>query len=130
MLTHHFDGESLTLDQLIKILENRDQIELTAGSIDRIRQSRAVIEKIIKEKKTIYGVNTGFGKFSKITIPENIIDELQKNLVMSHATGVGEPLSEKIVQAIILLKINPLAKGFSGVKLEVVQTMIDIYVSR
>jgi len=121
------DGENLTLDQLFKILENHDRIGLTEPAIIKIQRSRAVIEKIIQEKQTIYGVNTGFGKFSEIAIAEDKIDELQKNLVMSHATGVGDPLSEQIVRAIILLKINSLAKGFSGVRLEVIQTLIDIY---
>ncbi len=127
MQTHYLDGESLTLEQLFKILDDRDSVQLSDVAIDKIQQSRAVIEKIIREKKTIYGVNTGFGKFSDITIADDKIDELQNNLVMSHATGVGEPLPEEIVRAIILLKINSLAKGFSGVRMEVIQALMDMY---
>ena len=122
-----FDGESLTIDSLFQIVANRLPINLSESAIIKIQQSRTVVENIIQEKKTIYGVNTGFGKFSDITIAEDKIDELQRNLAMSHATGVGNPLPGDIVQTIILLKINSLAKGFSGVRLEVVDRLIDMY---
>lgn len=122
-----FDGESLTVDALFHIVNQRSQIKLSELAIAKITQSRTVVEKVIQEKTTIYGVNTGFGKFSDITIAEDKIDELQRNLVMSHATGVGKPLPEDIVRTIILLKINSLAKGFSGVRLEVAERLIDMY---
>lgn len=127
MSISYLDGESLTIDRLFTILKNKDQIKLSDNAIDKVKKSRSVIEKIISEKKTVYGVNTGFGKFSDISIAEDKIDELQKNLVMSHATGIGEPLPEEIVRLIILLKINSLAKGFSGVRFELIQTLIEMY---
>lgn len=121
-----FDGESLTIDTLFQIIEQHLHITLSESAVTKIQQSRAVVENIIQEKKTIYGVNTGFGKFSDITIPDDKIDELQRNLVMSHATGVGNPLPEDIVRTIFLLKINSLAKGFSGVRLDVLDTLIEM----
>ena len=127
MSSFNLDGESLTLETLFDILDQEGKIELKEHAIENVKNGRTTIEKIIQEKRTVYGVNTGFGKFSEITIPENKIEELQYNLVVSHATGVGEPLTEDIVRLISILKINSLAKGFSGVRLEVIEKLIDMY---
>lgn len=121
------DGENLTLETLYNILDQKGEIKLDQASLKNVEKGRETIEKIIQEKRTVYGVNTGFGKFSEITIPEDKIEELQYNLVVSHATGVGEPLSEEIVRAISILKINSLVKGFSGVRVDVLTKMIAMY---
>ncbi len=121
------DGEHLTFDDFFRMLDQRSRIRLSDPAIGRIQKSRNVIENILRQNNTIYGVNTGFGKFSDIRIPEQKIDELQRNLVMSHATGVGRPLSEEVVRAIYILKINSLIKGLSGVRLELIRRLIDMY---
>jgi histidine ammonia-lyase len=121
------DGESLTLDQLFSIIKNRQKIGLTERAKANVLQSRMVVEKAIQEQRVVYGVNTGFGKFSDIHISNNNIEQLQYNLVVSHATGVGTELSEEVVRAIYLLKINSLAKGLSGVRLEVIEKLIAMY---
>ena len=121
------NGKSLTLSDFVHIFDTPLEIELPPDAVTRINRGRETIENIIRSDQVVYGVNTGFGKFSEVRIPNDNIDELQKNLVMSHATGVGQPLSEDLVRAIYILKINSLAKGLSGVRLEVVQKLIDMY---
>ncbi|MBD3288273.1 histidine ammonia-lyase [candidate division KSB1 bacterium] len=127
MSFYELDGENLTLDEFFRIVQQQEKIKLHPRAVENIEKGRTTIEKIIQEKRTVYGVNTGFGKFSEILIPEDKIEELQYNLVVSHATGVGEPLSEEIVRAISILKINSLAKGFSGVRLCLVEKLIEMY---
>jgi len=121
------DGKNLSLEQLFKGIDNHQKIQISEQAIEKVKKGRQVIEKIIAENKTVYGVNTGFGKFSEIAIPEDKIDELQRNLVLSHATGIGQPLAENVVKTIMVLKINSLVKGYSGIRLEVIQTLIDMY---
>jgi len=121
------DGKSLKLSDFLKVYDRNIDIELSKGAITNINRGRKTIEEIIESDKVVYGVNTGFGKFSEVRIPHEKIDELQKNLVMSHATGIGNPLSEAIVKAIYILKINSLAKGLSGIRLEVVDKLIHMY---
>jgi histidine ammonia-lyase len=91
-----------------------------------VTKCRKYIEKIIAENKTVYGLTTGFGKFASIKIPPDQIDELQQNLILSHATGVGNLLPKEEVRAIMLLRINVLAKGHSGIRLQTLQTLIDM----
>ena len=93
---------------------------------DAIRASRKVIEEILESDRVVYGVNTGFGKLSEVKIPADHLDELQLNLIRSHAAGVGEPFPESVTRAIMLLRANVLAKGNSGVRLEVVQLLLDM----
>lgn len=121
------DGDNLTLKSLFGCVDTHDNIEISQHAMKKVKHSRDVIEKIIAENRTIYGVNTGFGKFSDVAIPEDKIDELQKNLVLSHATGIGEPLPQHIVNTILILKINSLVKGFSGIRQEVILTLLDMY---
>ncbi|MBN1154167.1 histidine ammonia-lyase [candidate division KSB1 bacterium] len=121
------DGKNLQLSDFICIFDSYIDIELAEEATRNIKRGRETIEKIIKSDQVVYGVNTGFGKFSEVRIADNKIDELQKNLVMSHATGVGQPLAEELIRAIYILKINSLAKGLSGIRLDVVNKLIDMY---
>jgi len=120
-------GNDLTIDSLFQIVNEEFSIGLSDATIQKVNKCRQVIEEILKSKRVVYGVNTGFGKFSEITIADDKIDDLQKNLVMSHATGVGEPLPADIVKLVYILKINSLAKGLSGIRLNVLQTLINMY---
>lgn len=121
------DGKSMDLDQIEHILEHRPEIRLSASAVKAIGRSRQAIENILRSGKVVYGVNTGFGKFSDVRIPDHHIDQLQENLVLSHATGVGEPFDRDTASIMLLLKANGLAQGYSGARLEVVQTLLDMF---
>ncbi|MCL1827257.1 MAG: histidine ammonia-lyase, partial [Candidatus Cloacimonetes bacterium] len=102
------------------------QVALTEASIKKINKCREYVDRVIDEKQVVYGLTTGFGKFANITIPIDQIDELQENLILSHAVGVGDCLSISETRAVHLLRINVLAKGHSGIKLSTLQTLIDM----
>ncbi len=121
------NGSNLSPDLIEQILREYRPIKLSAAAIHQIEESRAIIETIIRSGKIVYGVNTGFGKFSDVKISDANIDLLQENLVKSHAAGIGDPFAEEIVKTMLLLKANGLAKGFSGVRLEVVETLIQMF---
>ena len=120
------DGNSLTLEQIYDVAYNFKKIELTLHAMEKVNKCRAFVDKIISDKKVVYGLTTGFGKFANITIPIEQIEELQENLILSHATGVGPYLPIHEVRAIHLLRINVLAKGHSGIRLSTLQTLIDM----
>ncbi|MFC4558154.1 histidine ammonia-lyase [Virgibacillus kekensis] len=118
-------GGELTLDEVKRIVLDNEQVSLAKGAEETIRDNRKTIEKLISEKKTMYGINTGFGKFSDVVIAEDDLDDLQLNLIHSHACGVGDPFSEKISRAMLLLRANALIKGYSGVRPQLVNQFID-----
>ena len=122
----YLDGNSLTLDDLAKIVYKFEKVQLTEESKEKVQKCRDYVEKIIAENRVVYGLTTGFGKFANITINPDEIAELQENLIMSHAVGVGNLLSEAETRAITLLRINVLAKGHSGIRLSTLQTLIDM----
>jgi len=113
-------GCSISLAQLNAVATGNERIELTDESRDRIRKSRAVVEKILEQGQVVYGISTGFGKLSDVKIEPDALRQLQLNLVRSHSCGIGQPLSIPEVRAMIFLRANVLALGFSGVRLEVV----------
>ena len=113
------DGSSLTIEDLIQVARNGRQVEISSESVGRIERSRAVLERLAREGKTIYGVTTGFGALSNTRITLDQAQQLQTNLLRSHACGVGENLTKDIVRAVMLLRLNTLAKGLSGVRLVV-----------
>lgn len=120
------DGNSLNLNDFINVVRNRYKVELTEEAIKRVEQSRSVVDKFVEDEKVVYGITTGFGKFSDVSINKEETKKLQKNLIMSHACGVGNPLDEEVVRGIMLLRANALAKGFSGVRLSTLNTLIDM----
>src|SRR5579863_4626580 len=121
MKTLSLDGQSLSLAQIESVAIARAPVAIAPGARKRVRQSRTLIEEILAAGETVYGVNTGFGKLSDVRIAPDKLTELQINLVRSHAGGVGQPLSEAESRAMLLLRANVLAKGFSGVRLELLQ---------
>ncbi|MGA7110627.1 MAG: histidine ammonia-lyase [Terracidiphilus sp.] len=110
------DGRALTLAEIESVSLHARPASIAPKAQIRVRQSRAFIEEILAAGETVYGVNTGFGKLSDVRIPPDKLAELQINLVRSHAGGVGQPLSEGESRAMLLLRANVLAKGFSGVR--------------
>jgi histidine ammonia-lyase len=118
------DGERLTLEELYSIALQGAQAEVPAAARERMNASRAVIERVLTSDAKVYGVNTGFGKMAAVRISSDEIRHLQVNLVRSHACGVGAPLSEAATRAVLALRANALAKGFSGVRPAVADTLV------
>ncbi|MGB8543452.1 MAG: histidine ammonia-lyase [Candidatus Acidiferrales bacterium] len=117
------DGENLTLDKLYSIALGGAEVELSQPARERMNSSRAVVDRLIESNAAVYGVNTGFGKMASVRISREQIRALQTNLVRSHACGVGAPLSEHEVRAMLVLRANAIAKGFSGVRPVVAETL-------
>ena len=120
------DGDHLTPEEVEAVAFHHARVLLSPAAVNRIAKSRAVIEKILTSQKTVYGVNTGFGKLSEIKIDREDVNELQLNLIRSHSAGVGEPYSTPVTRAIMLLRANVLAKGNSGVRKEVVDLLLEM----
>lgn len=120
----YLDGNSLTIKDIVAIARNKEKVGLSKEAEKQMQISRDIVEKNIEEKKVIYGLNTGFGKFVNVAISDDDLDRLQLNLILSDAVGVGDPFPQDVTRAIMLLRINALAKGFSGVRLLMVETMI------
>lgn len=118
-------GNSLTMEKVNRIVFEKEKVELEKGAAARVAENRKLVEQLIKEKQIMYGINTGFGKFSNIIIQDDDLENLQLNLLHSHACGIGEPFSETISRAMLLLRANALARGYSGVRLELIQQLID-----
>jgi histidine ammonia-lyase len=119
------DGNNLTINQIIDVARNNAKVQISDEAKNAINHSRDFVEKIVEEHKPVYGINTGFGKFCNVSISKSDLKLLQKNLIMSHACGVGNPLSVEVVRAIMLLRANALSKGFSGIRLSTIQRLID-----
>ncbi len=111
----------------MRLLDGSARAVLDSLSVNKIKRSRAIVEKIAAGQKPVYGINTGFGSLASQKIPKENLLELQKNLVLSHACGVGEILSEKEARAILFLRLNELSRGYSGVRMNLVEHMIRIF---
>jgi len=119
-------GNDLTFPQLYDVALRGEQVQLTASAIERMKASRVVVERLVGSGDTAYGINTGFGKLASVRISTEQVRQLQVNLVRSHACGLGAPLSEAETRAMMLLRANALAKGFSGVRPQVVETLCQM----
>jgi histidine ammonia-lyase len=120
------DGNSLSLEAVGQVACENYPIRLAASSIERVNKCREYVDKVIANGDIVYGLTTGFGKFSTVNIAPEHIAELQLNLIRSHATSVGEPYSIEITRAIMLLRIAVLAKGHSGIRLNTLQTLVNM----
>jgi len=120
------DGESLTIEDVVAVARENAKVEIPEKVKNRILNSRKVLEELLNSDKIIYGVNTGFGALANVKISEEELEKLQLNLIRSHSAGVGKPLPRDIVRATILLRVNTLARGYSGVRLEVLETLVEM----
>src|SRR6266478_2033254 len=118
------DGQRLSLAQIAAVARGDEQVSLTSAARARVEQSRKVVEQIVAEGRTVYGVNTGFGKLSDVHIERGRLGELQLNLVRSHSCGLGNPLSEAESRAMLLLRANVLACGLSGARAVAADTLV------
>ena len=125
-MTLELSGRRFTLKEISQIASARKPIGLTiaAAARDRMLRSRDAVEQVLLQDRAVYGINTGFGKLADVRIPPSELESLQLNLVRSHCCGVGRPLSETETRAMMLLRANVLALGFSGCRVEIVSTLL------
>jgi histidine ammonia-lyase len=131
MRTVVLDGESLTITTVVMVANGWQypetiQVELAPQAVDRIRACREAVERLVARKEIVYSVTTGVGAFKDRFISAEQAAQLQRNLLMSHTVGVGQPLSEPTVRAMMLIRANTLAKGYSGIRLETLQALLDL----
>jgi histidine ammonia-lyase len=126
MTTIFLDGNSLTIPAIDELARQKVRVKLTPAAKRRIVSARLLIDSWVRSDRTVYGVTTGFGEFSNIRIDQKDIGQLQENLILSHAAGAGDPLPPEVVRAMMALRVNALAKGHSGARLETVQMVLDM----
>ena len=119
------DGNTLSSAEVMAIATGSAKLEITQDSWDRIINSRKVVESILKSGEVVYGINTGFGSLVNTTIDSEKLQELQVNLIRSHATGLGEKMDKISVRTMMIARVNSFAKGYSGVHPNVVQQLVD-----
>ena len=120
------DGTSLTVEDVIQVARHGETVELTDEAKAKVNKARAYVEQKLEEGAVIYGLTTGFGKFSNVLISPEETRDLQRNLIISHSCAMGEPLPEEISRAVLLLRSNALSRGNSGIRLSTIQTMVDM----
>lgn len=120
------DGDSLTIQDVVAVARQHKPVAVSPAGLAKLERARAMVDRFIAEDKVVYGLTTGFGKFSTVTISKEQTEELQENLIISHAVGVGEPFPEEIVRAMMLLRANALTKGHSGARPVVVATLLEM----
>jgi histidine ammonia-lyase len=120
------DGENLDIEKVVRVARYGEKVRLSEKAIERIEQSRKVVEDIVNSDRIAYGIKTGFGELQNVIISKEDVKKLQRNLVLSHSSGVGEPFSTEIVRAAMLIRANALSKGYSGVRYTVVKTLVDM----
>jgi histidine ammonia-lyase len=124
------NGRALSVAEVVAVARHFAAVTLGSDSVARILAARAVIDTIAAEERKVYGVTTGFGHLSRVRIKHAQLEELQHNLLRSHAAGVGEPLTEEVTRAMMLLLAASLARGNSGVRVEIVKTLLDMLNAR
>jgi histidine ammonia-lyase len=120
------DGDNLTIESVVSVAREGAQAVLSLSGKSKLARSRQLVEQILAQGRRVYGVNTGFGKFSDVSISPEDTGALQRNLIMSHAGGLGDPLPREVVRGMMLLRANSLAKGYSGIRVEVVQLLLNM----
>ena len=123
-------GKPLSLEEIAAVAFGTESATIATSARSRILASRKVVDDIVARDAVVYGVNTGFGKLADVRIPHAELGALQLNLVRSHACGIGNPLSEPEVRAIMLLRANVLALGFSGIRPEVIELLCEMLKAR
>lgn len=126
MNTIYLDGNSLTLENIKDVCMNNAKVDLSEDAKKMVVSSRKIVDDIVENNKVIYGITTGFGKFADVSISKEDCKTLQKNLILSHACGTGRALPKEVVRCIMLLRANALSKGYSGIRLETLKTLIEM----
>ncbi|HYR03167.1 MAG TPA: aromatic amino acid lyase, partial [Syntrophobacteria bacterium] len=118
--------EEMTLEHLVAIAREGARVRLSEESEELIRASRKLVEQWVQQGRIVYGITTGFGALSDVTISRENSRSLQENVLMSHAAGVGDILDEETVRAVIALRIKDLARGHSGIGLATVHQLMEL----
>ena len=118
------DGNSLTLDDVMLAAEGNCRVELAPEALPRMLASRALVDEWVRDGKIMYGITTGFGEFSNVHIGGDQLEQLQYNLIVSHAVGCGDPIPKHITRILMLLRANALAKGYSGIRVGTVELLL------
>lgn len=119
-------GNDLTLEDVIAVARKGQSVAIAKDAEEAVKESRKIIDKIVEDERIVYGVNTGFGSLVNVSISSKDTVQLQENLIRTHSCGFGDPLAEDAVRAIILIRINSLVKGYSGIRLSTIQTLVDM----
>lgn len=122
----YINGNDLTIEQVIAVSRQGETAAIAPDARERINAARAYVDRKLADKAVVYGLTTGFGKFSTVFVPEEETAELQRNLIISHACGMGEPLDTRVVRAAMLLRLNALARGNSGIRLSTMETLLQM----
>jgi histidine ammonia-lyase len=120
------DGHSLTIEDVVAIARDGQRVDLHADAINRINKCRGLLERKIRAREIMYGVNTGIGELSNVVLTSEQVEKYQKYLLYSHAAGCGEPASEENVRAAMLSRLNTHCWGHSGIRLEIVRTQVEM----
>lgn len=120
------NGGGFKCADVARVARQKVPVSICPEALERIRRSRAMLEELVDREAVVYGITTGFGRFSDVTISREDAIQLQKNLIASHAAAVGDPLPEDVVRAALLLRLNALARGYSGVRPLLVKKLIEI----
>ncbi|KAI1301718.1 Histidine ammonia-lyase [Halotydeus destructor] len=123
----YLDGHTLDTEEFINLGHGCTAIKLTAEAEEKVKEGRDLLEHLLNEDRIVYGINTGFGKFANTIIDKKDLEALQVNLIRSHAAGVGNPLTPERVRRLLALRINVLAKGYSGISIETLNQLIDAF---
>jgi histidine ammonia-lyase len=126
METVVLDGREASIKDIVMVARYGAVAELAAEAAPRIEASREIVDRCVEDSLVRYGITTGFGKFCDVVISRESNATLQKNLIMSHAVGVGEPLPEEVVRAMMVLRANAIAVGNSGARLSTVLALLDM----
>jgi len=125
-MTVRIDGQSLQIEDVVRIAREDESIELAPEAAEKIGQSRKIVEKLIAKKEKLYGISTGIGELSNVLLSPDQLKEFQKYVIYSHAAGWGDPVAIDDARAAWLTRVNILSKGYSGLRLVVVTTLIDM----
>jgi len=120
------NGEKLTIEDVVAVARNNEKVTIPQGVKEKVTKCRQILEELVKKKKIVYGVTTGFGALGNLIISPEDVKELQSNLIRSHSAGVGEPLARDMTRALMLLRANTLAKGNSGVRIKTLETLVQM----
>ncbi|MET3699152.1 histidine ammonia-lyase [Bacillus oleivorans] len=119
-------GNTLSFTQVNKVLFKNEKVMASAESLKKVEAARQSVERIVREEKVIYGITTGFGKFSDVLIHKDDVEDLQYHLIHSHACGLGEPFPEIVSRSMVLLRANALLKGYSGVRPIIIERLLEL----
>ncbi len=120
------DGQSLTLEKLVSIARGGEKVELAPSSLEKIKACRAMIEEKVQAREIMYGINTGIGEFSEVVLNDDQVRDFQRFLIYNHAAGIGSPAPQEHIRAAMAGRINVHAKGRSGCRPEITQTLVDM----